>query len=406
MSSIAAPATASGQRHPLREVLDTEQRARRRRVSLRVVLAIAVVVAILATTLALRARKPPLSEQFRTEVVTRGAVVRTVSATGRVEARASVEVGAPVSGRIATVEVDFNDRVTRGQVLARFDTESLDAQVAQTRASVSAAEAVLQQARVERVRARKELARSERLFALGIEPAQALDELRAAEGVAAASVQSAAAQLDLQRANAEVAQTNRGYAEVTAPIDGVVVSRDIEPGQTVAATFQTPVLFTIAEDLDEMRVVAAIDEADMGEVTTGQVASFTVDAFPDRTFRALVTELRLAPIVVQNVVTYEAVLEVDNAERKLRPGMTASVDVQTAEVKDGLRVPNVAMRFTPPGRQEESHRDAVWLLDDDELKRVHVEPGITDGTVTAVDPRGELHEGDEVIVDLEREDDA
>jgi HlyD family secretion protein len=327
-------------------------------------------------------------------------VIREVTATGRVEAHASVDVGAQISGRIASVEVDYNDRVTRGQVLARFDTESLDAQVAQTQASVKAAQAALEQSKVERKRAQRLLEHSERLFERGIEPKESLENLRSTQAAAAAAVRSAAAQLELQRANAQVAQTNRRYAEVTSPIEGIVISRNVEAGQTVVAAFQTPVLFTIAEDLVDMEVVAAIDEADMGEVEPGQRATFTVDAYPNRTFEAVVTQLRLAAKLVQNVVTYEAVLAVDNPERLLRPGMTASVRVRTAEVEDALHVPNAALRFTPPDHEQEPKEHTVWLLRDGELEHVHVVPGISDGAVTQIAADGALQAGDEVLVDL------
>jgi HlyD family secretion protein len=309
-------------------------------------------------------------------------------------------VGAQVSGRIASVEADFNDRVTRGQVLARFDTESLDAQVAQTQASVKAAQAALEQAKAARGRIDKRLARSERLRTQGIESEEAIDELRASKAEALATSKSSAAQLELQRANARVARTSRHYAEVSSPIDGIVISRNVEPGQTVAAAFQTPVLFTIAEDLVAMKVVAAIDEADAGEVVPGQRATFTVDAFPERVFEARVTELRLAAKVIQNVVTYEAVLLVDNPELLLRPGMTASVKVRTAEAVDALHVPNAALRFTPPDHAEELKRHTVWVLRDDEPVALRVVPGISDGVVTQIDDDGTLQPGDEVIVDL------
>lgn len=395
-----AQATASGAHHSLREVIDHEQRARRRRLAIRIVLAVLAVAGVVAAIVVFRPRPVPLAEQFRNETVGRGTVVREVGATGRVEARASVDVGAQVSGRIATVEVDFNDRVTRGQVLARFDTESLDAQVAQTQASVKAAQAALEQAKAARGRIDKRLARSERLRTQGIESEEAIDELRASKAEALATSKSSAAQLELQRANARVARTSRHYAEVTSPIDGIVISRNVEPGQTVAAAFQTPVLFTIAEDLVAMKVVAAIDEADAGEVVPGQRATFTVDAFPERVFEARVTELRLAAKVIQNVVTYEAVLLVDNPELLLRPGMTASVKVRTAEAVDTLHVPNAALRFTPPDHAEQLKRHTVWVLRDDELVALRVVPGISDGVVTQIDDDGTLQPGDEVIVDL------
>lgn len=399
-----APATTAasgpGAHHSLREVIDHEQRARRRRVVIRIVLGVLAVAGVIAAILVFRPRPLPLADQFRTETVGRGAVVREVSATGRVEARASVDVGAQVSGRLASVEVDFNDHVTRGQLLARFDTESLDAQVAQTQASVKAAQAALEQAKATRTRVEQQLARSERLRAQGIESEEMLDNLRASKKESDAAIKSSAAQLELQRANARMAQTSRHYAEVTSPIDGIVISRNVDAGQTVAATFQTPVLFTIAADLVAMKVVAAIDEADAGEVVPGQRATFTVDAYPERVFEAKVTELRLAAKVVQNVVTYEAVLEVENPELLLRPGMTASVKVRTAEAEDVLHVPNAALRFTPPDHAEEPKRHTVWVLRDDEPVPLRVVPGISDDVVTQIDDDGTLRPGDEVLVDL------
>ncbi|MEX1367626.1 MAG: efflux RND transporter periplasmic adaptor subunit [Nannocystaceae bacterium] len=385
---------------PLREVIDHEQSAHRRRIVIRVVVGVLVLVAIAVTVIVLRPKPIPLLEQYRQGTVDRSDVVREVSATGRVEARTSVEVGAQVSGRLASVEVDFNDQVQRGQVLARFDTESLDAQAAQTSASVKAAQATLEQARADRTRAQRMLERSRTLHDKGIDSNETLENLQSAKAVADAAVRSAAAQLELQQANAQVAETNLGYAEVRSPIDGVVISRNVDAGQTVAAAFQTPVLFVIAEDLVAMKVVASIDEADMGEVKPGQAATFTVDAYPDRTFEAVVTELRSAAKVVQNVVTYEAVLEVDNPQRELRPGMTASVKVRTAEADGALHVPNAALRFTPPGREQERKNNTVWVLRDDELLPLRVVPGISDGVVTQIDDDGTLRPDDQVLVDL------
>ena len=330
MPSSPAEEASHSSHPPLREVIEHEQSAHRRRIVLRIVLGVLALAGVVALVLVLRPKPVALAEQFRTGEVARGDVIREVSATGRVEARTSVEVGAQVSGRIARVEVDFNDRVERGQILAVFDTESLDAQVAQTKASVKAAQATLEQARADRTRAQHQLERSRKLHDRGLESNETLENLQSAKAVADAAVKSASAQLDLQKANAAVAETNQGYAEVRSPIDGIVISRNVEEGQTLVSAFQTPVLFVIAEDLVAMKVVASIDEADMGEVKPSQVASFTVDAFPDRQFEAKVTELRSAAIVVQNVVTYEAVLEVDNPELLLRPGMTASATIVVA----------------------------------------------------------------------------
>ena len=398
MATVAEPSTPAHE--PLRDVIEHEQGARRRRIIIGLALLVLMAAGIAALTVAFWPRAVPLSARFRQGPVEQGTVVRQISATGRVEARTSVEVGAQVSGRIATVEVDFNDRVTSGQVLARFDTESLDAQLAQSKASVKAAKATVQQARADRKRAQRTFDRTKRLHERGIDSREALDNAQAARDVAEAAVRSATAQLELQKANARVAETNRRYAEILSPIDGIVISRNVEAGQTVAAAFQTPVLFVIAEDLTKMKVVASIDEADIGDARPGQAATFTVDAYPDRTFDATLTELRSAAKLVQNVVTYEAVLQVDNVAGLLRPGMTASVKVRTAEVDDALHIPNAALRFTPPEQESEHHKHTVWVVRDDTLVPLHVVPGISDGSVTVIDDDGTLKPEDEVLVDL------
>ena len=393
-------AVAESTHEPLRDVIEHEQGARRRRIVIVVVLLVLLAAGIAALAVAFWPRAVPLSARFRQGMVARGTVVRQISATGRVEARTTVEVGAQVSGRIATVEVDFNDHVTIGQVLARFDTESLDAQLAQSKASVKAAKAAVQQARADRKRAQRTFERTKRLHERGIDSQEALENAQSARDVAEAAVRSATAQLELQNANARVAETNRRYAEILSPIDGIVISRNVEAGQTVAAAFQTPILFVIAEDLTKMKVVASIDEADIGDARPGQTATFTVDAYPNRAFDATLTELRSAAKLVQNVVTYEAVLEVDNEEGLLRPGMTASVKVRTAEAENALHLPNAALRFTPPEQEGEPQKHTVWVIRDDTLEHLHVVPGISDGSVTVIDDDGTLEPEDEVLVDL------
>lgn len=390
--------------HPsLPEVIEHAQVAHRRRWGLwGVLLGLMVVAAAVALVVALRPGRVSTSELFLATAVDSGAVVRRVSATGELEARSSVEVGAQVSGRIEAVLVDYNDVVARDQILARFDTESLDAQLAQAEASVKAARAALAQARADRAHTERQRRRTRQLFERGIETQENLEAIESGKAVADAVVRSAAAQLELQRASEKVARTTRREAVIRSPIDGIVISRAVEPGQTVVATFQTPVLFEIAEDLSAMNVIAAIDEADVGEVRAGQNATFTVDAYPHRTFEATVTELRSAAKVIQNVVTYEAVLEVKHSDVMLRPGMTASAKIETASEQDVLRVPNAALRFTPPGETEGPKNHTVWVLRDDGVAPISVVPGISDGANTQVElePGSDLALGDRVLVDL------
>ncbi|MEO8257309.1 MAG: efflux RND transporter periplasmic adaptor subunit [Acidobacteriota bacterium] len=355
-------------------------------------------IALAGAWIALRPGPVPVAARFRMQAVSQGDLVREVRATGRIEAVTTVQVGAEISGRIATVEVDYNARVKAGQVLARFDRAALGAQLAQTAATLAAARAALEQARTDRERTAGDLARAEQLHARAI---LADADYRTAVATARLNEQrvtAAEAQLAAQQAAYTVARTNLDHTVIRAPIDGVVITRNIDPGQTVASMLQTPVLFTVAADLRQMRVVAAVDEADIGELAVAQPVSFTVDAYPDRVFHGLLTEVRNSPVVVQDVVTYGAVVGIDNHDLALKPGMTASVRVQTASAAHVLRVPNAALRFTPPGQ---TGRDApgVWVLEGGAVHRVVVQPGISDGESTVIAPGG-LAVGAQVIVDL------
>ena len=399
-SMTADPAQIDPSESALAAVISGEQRSRRRRIAIRIVVAIVVLAAIAGAVWWLRPPPLSLADTYRTQPVRRGPVIREVTATGRVEPRTSVEVGAQVSGRIETVSVDFNDHVEVGQVLARFDTRSLQAQADQADAAIAASKANHRRAKVDAAAAEQRLTRIRRLHDRGIESDESLENAQSAVDLAKAAVSAASADIGLKRAAADLARTNLEYAEVRSPIAGTVVSRNIEAGQTLTSTLQTPVLFVIAADLTRMRVVASIDEADMGEVRPEQQATFTVDAFEGRKFDARVTELRIAPKIVQNVVTYEAVLTVDNPDLALRPGMTASVKITTAAVDDALAVPNAALRFVPPDREDEPQAHRIWLLGEDDIEHIHVTPGIDDGSYTQVTAETELTPGTEVIVDL------
>lgn len=303
---------------------------------------------------------------YATREVRRGDLTVSVSATGNLKPVNQVDVGSEQSGKITAVYVDVNDRVTRGQKLAELDTRRLVDSVNQNRAQVSASAAQVAQAQAQVALAKATLDRQENVFRLsgGRVPAKTeLDSARANYESAIGSLRAAQAQVSVSRAQLSSAQTNLSIAQIVSPVTGVVLKRDIEPGQTVAASFNAPVLFTIAEDLTKMEVEVSVDEADVGQVKDGQSATFTVDAFPGRTFPARVTRVNVGSNAASassssssttatasstgTVVAYTAVLEVDNQGETLRPGMTATADIITQELRDVPLVPNSALRFKP-----------------------------------------------------------
>jgi HlyD family secretion protein len=385
-------------RRSLAELVDAEAKRHARRRWIWTLLGLLLLAGLFALWLTLRPRPVPLAARFRAEPASVGDVVREVRATGHVEAVTTVQVGAEISGRIATVLVDYNDVVKAGQVLARFDREALLAQQAQALASLAGARSSLEQAKTDREHTATDFARVDKLHKDGALADTDFDNAQAAARLAAQRVSAADANLAAQEAAYNVARTNLDHSIIVAPIDGVVITRNVDPGQTVASVFQTPVLFTVAADLRKMRVIAAIDEADIGEVAARQRATFTVNAYADRTFDGVVTEVRNSPVIVQDVVTYGAVIEVDNLDLALKPGMTASARVRTATTSAALRVPAAALRFTPPG-ETRSARAEVWFLEGDTLRHAEVSPGITDGELTAVGP-GPITAGRTLLVDL------
>ncbi len=368
--------------------------------------------------------------RFKTAEVARGDLTVKVTATGSLEPLTQVEVGTEVSGTIDTVEVDYNDRVKAGQILARLDPDQPQAKVRQSQAALTLAQAGVVEAQATVTETANKLRRTRDLIAKRLSSPEELDTASAAAeravaalAVAKAKVEQAQAQLDSDRRTLE-------KTEIRSPIDGTVLRRQVEPGQTVAASLQTPVLFTLAEDLTQMELNVAVDEADVGQVAQGQAATFTVDAYPSRTFPAKLTQVRYAPETVNGVVTYAALLTLDNADLSLRPGMTATAEIVVRELQDAVLVPNAALRFTPPRSQEVkgegrglvgvllpgrppstkrtpegSARNGkgarVWTLTDGAPVMIEVKTGATDGTLTeALD--GTLEPGAEVLVDMDR----
>ncbi|WP_083276594.1 efflux RND transporter periplasmic adaptor subunit [Sphingobium phenoxybenzoativorans] len=379
---------------------------------------------------------------YSTRTVRTGDLTVTVSATGNLKPVNQVDVGSEQSGKITQVFVDVNDRVTKGQKLAELDTRRLVDSIAQNRSQVAAARAGVAQAQAQAALAKATLDRQESVYKLsgGRVPAKTeLDSARATYEQAIASVQSARAQVEVANAQLSTAQTNLSIAQIVSPVNGVVLSRDIEPGQTVAASLNAPVLFTLAEDLTRMEVEVSVDEADVGQVKDGQSATFTVDAFPGQNFPAHITRVNVGSNSASTsssssstatststgtVVAYTAVLAVDNPDEILRPGMTATASIVTKRLQNALLVPNAALRFNPsagsgkgggitsqivPGPRRFGNRatrsvtfgagssQTVYVVDEDgKPKAIQVVIGDSDGARTAI-VSGGLKEGMKVI---------
>ena len=354
--------------------------------------------------------------KYLTAEAERGDISIFVTATGTAEAVTTVLVGSQVSGTILALYADFNDRVTKGQVIAQLDPTFLRAQVSQV------------QADLEKATASVSLSQKEYDRALSLFEKQMISESES--DLALTNHELALAQEKSARANLERARTNLNYATIVSPIDGVVISRDVDVGQTVAASLQAPTLFTIANDLAEMQIETSIDEADIGRIKEGQEAVFTVDAFPDQTFRGTVTQVRLSPEIVQNVVTYDVIIQASNPDLLLKPGMTANVTVLIDQREDILRVPTAALRFEesssdrgatagmrtrrPPtagspstsagsfGQDaptaEKKNSAMLWTLSPEgKPEPIPVQTGISDGSSIEI-VSGDLKEGDTVIV--------
>ncbi len=370
---------------------------------------------------------------YETQKARRGDLVVTVSATGTLEPIKEVEVGIEVSGTIKSVEVDYNDRVEVGQVLARIDTSKLEAQALQSSSSLEAARARLLQAQATVQEAGAQMARLNEVRRLsdGKMPSQSeFDTQKAVQARAKADEASAKASVAQAQATLDANRSDLAKAVVHSPINGVVLKRSVEPGQTVAAMFQSPVLFTLAEDLAQMELQVDVDEADVGVVRADQDATFTVDAYPDRVFPARTTLVRFGSETVEGVVTYKAVLRVDNSSLALRPGMTATALITVDKRENALLVPNAALRFVPPkpkvqdkagggggilssilphppAQQSTPREEAgpkgkdqqVYIVREGQLAAVPITKGLSDGKVTEV-TGGALKEGMELVTDM------
>jgi HlyD family secretion protein len=412
------------QREHIRDVLDLDAGASAHKRMPRVVLAVLSVVIAVAVYV-LWPSNSGSGMRYEFAQVERGDLRVTVTATGALQPVNQVDVGSELSGIIDSVAVDFNDRVRRGQVLARLDTDRLEARVIEAEASMASANAKLEEAKATVLETRLRYERCEQLSERKLCSQEELDTHRAAYARARAVEASARAQVSVAEATLDGNRTELAKAEIRSPIDGLVLQRQIEPGQTVAASLQAPVLFTLAEDLAQMELIVAVDEADVGKITEGQHAIFTVDAYPDRKYPAQITQVRFAPQTIEGVVTYETVLAVDNSDLSLRPGMTATAIITVQQLQDVMLVSNAALRFTPPlnkktnsggkgifgalfrrpphsRRRNETDTNGasqLWLLRDGAPFAVKVETGASDGSMTVL-RSDDIEPGQRVMIDV------
>lgn len=373
--------------------------------------------------------------QYNTEPVEQGDVVITITATGNLAPTNKVDVGCEISGIVKSVMVDFNDHVTIGQPLASIDDTKYTAAILESKAALKAGEARLMQAKAALKQKQQNMNRLKQVFKLSGGKAPSKGEMELAEvdlQRGHADVSSAEAAVQQAKARLQIDAFNLSKTTVYSPVDGIVLKRNVGPGQTVAATLQTPILFTLAEDLTKLEVKVDVDEADVGLVKEGQEATFTVESHEDTTFKAVITQLRYDSQIFNGVVTYPTLLSVDNKDLMLRPGMTATVKIEAKRIPNAIKIPNAALRFTPdpkllrrqskrPGtyrralfkafldksnaddkiddeQGESNMTQKVWILDDDRLKSVGVDTGLTDGRFTVM-TKGSLKPGTQVVVD-------
>jgi len=371
-------------------------------------------------------------QRYVTQQVKRGNLVVTVSATGTLKPINEVDVGIEVSGTIKNVEADYNDEVKVGQVLARLDTTKLEAQTLQSESALASAKAKLLETEATVDESSSKLAQLNRVYELsgGKMPSQSdMDAAEAALARAQAAYAGQKAIVAQSEATLNANKTDLAKAVVHSPINGIVLKRSVEPGQTVAASMETPTLFTLAEDLKKMKLLVDVDEADVGQVQSGQEAAFTVDAWPEREFPAIINMVRFGSETTDGVVTYKADLRLDNSDLKLRPGMTATAVITVQKIENALLVPNAALRFVPPKttqagksgngsllsaimphppRQEKLDENAngkgkeqkVWVLSSGKLTAIPITKGASDGLWTEV-TGGQIEAGMEAVTDME-----
>ena len=433
VTTMATNTTQTGQESGLAETLNIHKKSDSKKRRKKLLGWIIILLLLTAAGITWGLRDTPSTLSYKTQAAYRGDITIKVTATGNLQPTNQVVMGSELSGTVKSVEVDYNDQVKVGQVLTRLDTSKFSAQVLQSQASLDSAHSRVLQAQatiketaaaLDRLHEVSKLSNNKAVSKSDLDSAQAaLDRAHADYAGALASVSLAEATLQLNR-------TDLAKTEIRSPINGIVLTRSVEPGQTVAASLQAPVLFSLAENLAQMELHVDVDEADVGKVQAGQSATFTVDAYPDRSYPAEITQIRYGAKTTNGVVTYETILKVDNSDLSLRPGMTATADITVTKVVDALLVPNAALRFAPkgtevasgtkggsvlsklmprPSRRSDKRKEntggskkaqRVWILTGDTPVAVPVKIGLTDGFSTQIID-GDLQSGIELVTDTE-----
>ena len=333
---------------------------------------------------------------YETTPLERCTITQVVEASGTINPVNTVSVGSVVSGLIESIYVDYNSQVKKGQLLAQIDPRNFQASVEQNTAQVQNAEANMAKIQAVTEMSRKTYVRYKNLYKKNFIAKSELDQAESDYLSNKAQIASAAAQISQARANLATAKTNLGYTKIIAPVDGTIIARKIDIGQSVAASFQAPELFTIAQDLTKMQIEVSVSEADIGKVAVGQEVTYTLDGYQDCVFKGKVTQVRISPTTVSNVVTYTVIVEVDNEDLKLIPGMTANVSIITHKSENVLCAPSIALKYNPNTDGTRYKNQGIWILSDKKQKRVNIETGASDDTNIEIKSK-ELHEGDKII---------
>ena len=337
--------------------------------------------------------------KYKTKPIERCTITEVVEASGTINPVNTVSVGSTVSGLIKEIYVDYNDVVKKGQILAQIDPANFEATVQQNQAQINNARANLAKLQAIANYDQKQYVRYKNLYAKNFVAKSELDEKLSTYQSDLAQINAAQAQINQYQATLKTALTNLGYTKIIAPVDGTVISREIDLGSPVAASFQAPQLFTIAQDLTKMQIEVSVSEADIGRVEEGQDVTYTLDGYPDSTFTGKVTQVRLSPTTESNVVTYTVIVDVNNEDLKLKPGMTANVSIITDKSENVLCVPNMALKFTPDINGPKYKNQGIWILDKGKPKRVEIETGAYNDSSTEI-ISDKIQEGSNVILSI------
>ncbi len=355
-----------------------------------------IIVALLGTGFVYKKYKSRV--KYHTKPIEKCTITQVVEASGTINPVNTVSVGSTVSGLIQDIYVDFNSQVKKGQILAQIDPRNFEATVQQNQAQIANAQANVSKLQAIVEYDKKMYERYKELYAKNFVAKSELDQYKSTYYSDLAQIRAAQAQVNQYRANLKTAETNLGYTKIIAPVDGTIISREIDVGQPVAASFQAPELFTIAQDLTKMQIEVSVSEADIGKVQEGQDVTYTLDGYPDSVFKGKVTQVRISPTTVSNVVTYTVIVEVKNDDLKLIPGMTANVSIITDKSENVICAPSIALKFNPNTDGTRYKNQGIWILEKRKPKRINIETGASDDTNTEIISK-EIKEGDRVIVD-------